>query len=128
MPTDGTNGSFEVLVTNVRLLHVVQIGFEVHPTSYPMGIGGSFTGVKSCRGLLLTTRSNYVPRSRNVSLPNTSFAASCLTKTKHRANFYHFFIISYTMTRKRKFVACNYVKLHITKLPYLRKNIFFHLL
>jgi hypothetical protein len=28
------------------LLHVVQAGSEVHPTSYPMGIGGSSPGVK----------------------------------------------------------------------------------
>jgi hypothetical protein len=29
------------------LLHVVQTGSEVHPTSYPMGYGGSFPGVKA---------------------------------------------------------------------------------
>jgi hypothetical protein len=28
------------------LLHVVETGSEVHPTSYPMGTGGSFPGVK----------------------------------------------------------------------------------
>jgi hypothetical protein len=28
------------------LLHVVQTGSGVHPTSYPMGTGGSFPGVK----------------------------------------------------------------------------------
>jgi hypothetical protein len=28
------------------LLHVVQTGSEVHPTSYPMGTGGSFPGDK----------------------------------------------------------------------------------
>jgi hypothetical protein len=29
------------------LLHVVQTGFGVHPTSYPMGTGGSFPGGKA---------------------------------------------------------------------------------
>jgi hypothetical protein len=29
------------------LLHVVQIGCGVHPTSYPMGTGGSFPGGKA---------------------------------------------------------------------------------
>jgi hypothetical protein len=28
------------------LLHIVQTGSEVHPTSYKMGSGGSFPGVK----------------------------------------------------------------------------------
>jgi hypothetical protein len=28
-------------------LHVVQIGSGVHPTSYPMGTGGSFPGGKA---------------------------------------------------------------------------------
>jgi hypothetical protein len=29
------------------LLHVVQTGSEAHPTSYPMGTGGSFPGGKA---------------------------------------------------------------------------------
>jgi hypothetical protein len=29
------------------LLHVIQTGSGVHPTSYPMGSGGSFLGVKA---------------------------------------------------------------------------------
>jgi hypothetical protein len=29
------------------LLHVVQTGSGVHPTSYPMGTGGSFPGGKA---------------------------------------------------------------------------------
>jgi hypothetical protein len=29
------------------LLHVVETGSEVHPTSYPMGTGGSFPGGKA---------------------------------------------------------------------------------
>jgi hypothetical protein len=28
--------------SRISLLHVVQTGSEVHPTSYPMGTGGSF--------------------------------------------------------------------------------------
>jgi hypothetical protein len=31
----------------VYLLHVVQTGSGVHPTSYAMGIGGSFPGGKA---------------------------------------------------------------------------------
>jgi hypothetical protein len=31
------------------LLHVVQTGSGVHPTSYPMGTGGSFSGGKAAR-------------------------------------------------------------------------------
>jgi hypothetical protein len=41
------------------------------------------TGMKGCKGVLLTTHANYVPRSTDVDLyirvPNTSFVASCLT-------------------------------------------------
>jgi hypothetical protein len=29
------------------LLHVVRTGSGVHPTSYPMGTGGSFPGIKA---------------------------------------------------------------------------------
>jgi hypothetical protein len=29
------------------LLQIVQTGSEVHPTSYPMGTGGSFSGGKA---------------------------------------------------------------------------------
>jgi hypothetical protein len=43
---------------------------EVHPTSYPMGTGGSFTG-----GVKLTTNLQIVPRSRKCGsihpLPHT---------------------------------------------------------
>jgi hypothetical protein len=44
-----TKGSeFESLWGQVfSLLHVVQTGSEVHPTSYPMGIGGSFPEIKA---------------------------------------------------------------------------------
>jgi hypothetical protein len=31
------------------LLQIAQIGSEVHPTSYPMGTGGSFPGGKAAR-------------------------------------------------------------------------------
>jgi hypothetical protein len=31
-------------------LHVVQTGSGVHPTSYPMGTGGTFPGVKAAEG------------------------------------------------------------------------------
>jgi hypothetical protein len=36
----------------------VQTSYEVHPASYPMVIGGPFPGVKSDRGVTLTTLSS----------------------------------------------------------------------
>jgi hypothetical protein len=33
--------------SRISLLHVVQPGSGVHPTSYPMGTGGSFPGGKA---------------------------------------------------------------------------------
>jgi hypothetical protein len=52
------------------LLHVVQTGSGVHPTSYPMATGGSFP-----RGVKLTTDFQLVPRSRKCGsihlLPHT---------------------------------------------------------
>jgi hypothetical protein len=33
--------------SRIFILHVVQSGSGVHPTSYPMGIGGSFPGGKA---------------------------------------------------------------------------------
>jgi hypothetical protein len=47
--------------------------------------------VKGGKGVLLTTRSKYVPMAKNVDLhirdSNTSFAASCLTKLSTRVRF-----------------------------------------
>jgi hypothetical protein len=34
-----------VRIIEIRL-HIVQTGYRVHPTSYPMGTGGSFSGGK----------------------------------------------------------------------------------
>jgi hypothetical protein len=46
------------------LLHVVQTGSWAHPTSYPMGTGGSFPGDKVAGSVKLTTHLQLVPRSR----------------------------------------------------------------
>jgi hypothetical protein len=35
------------VVSRISLLHVVQTGSGVHPTSYPMSTGGSFPGGKA---------------------------------------------------------------------------------
>jgi hypothetical protein len=50
------------------LLHVIQTGFGVHLTSYPMGSRCSFPGGKSGRGMKLTTHFHPLPRSRKVDL------------------------------------------------------------
>jgi hypothetical protein len=42
----GGGSSSPVRVKKVSLLHIVQTGSGVHPTSYKMGTGGSFQGVK----------------------------------------------------------------------------------
>jgi hypothetical protein len=36
----------KIISTLVSILHVVQTGSGVHPTSYPIGTGGSFSGIK----------------------------------------------------------------------------------
>jgi hypothetical protein len=36
--------------SRIFLLHVVQTGHGVHPTSYPISTGGSFHGVKAAWG------------------------------------------------------------------------------
>jgi hypothetical protein len=41
------NGVRVPLVSRISLLHLVQTGSEVHPTSYPMGTGGTFPGDKA---------------------------------------------------------------------------------
>jgi hypothetical protein len=50
---------------NFSLHHRVQNGSGAYPTSYPMGIRGSFLGVKP-RGVKLTTRLHLMPMSKNV--------------------------------------------------------------
>jgi hypothetical protein len=40
-----------VVFREFSLLHAVQTGSGVHPTSYPMGTGGSFPGGKEAGGL-----------------------------------------------------------------------------
>jgi hypothetical protein len=45
-------------------LYIVQTGSGAHPTSYPMGTGGFFSGSKAARGVKLTTHLQLVPRSR----------------------------------------------------------------
>jgi hypothetical protein len=40
-------GAFLERTRDFSLLHRAQNGSEVHPESYPMGIGGSFPGVSS---------------------------------------------------------------------------------
>jgi hypothetical protein len=42
----------------------IQTGSGAHPTSYTMGTGGSFPGVKRGRGVMLTTHPLLVPRLR----------------------------------------------------------------
>jgi hypothetical protein len=44
----------------VSLLHSVQNGSRVHPSSYPMGIEGSFPGGKGGRGMKVTTHLHLV--------------------------------------------------------------------
>jgi hypothetical protein len=44
------------------LLNVIQTISGVHPTSYPMGTGGSFPGGKFSRGMKLTNHLQLVPR------------------------------------------------------------------
>jgi hypothetical protein len=46
------------------LLHVVQTGSGVHPTSYPVRSGGSFPAGESGRGVKMTTHLQLVQRSR----------------------------------------------------------------
>jgi hypothetical protein len=44
---DQGDGSFESRWSQeFSLLHIVQTGSGVHPTSYKMGTGGSFSGIK----------------------------------------------------------------------------------
>jgi hypothetical protein len=42
----------------------VQISYEAHPAYYPMGTRGPFLGVKHDRGMMLTTHTHLLPRSR----------------------------------------------------------------
>jgi hypothetical protein len=57
----GGGSSSPFRVKKFSLLHIVQTGSEVHPSSYPLGIGGSFRG-ESGRGVKLTTHLQLVPR------------------------------------------------------------------
>jgi hypothetical protein len=49
-------------------LHVVQTGSGVYPTSYPMGTGGSFPGVKAARDWSWPLTSSYCRDQENVDL------------------------------------------------------------
>jgi hypothetical protein len=57
-------------------LHIIQIGLEVRPTSYPMGTVGSFLGDKAGGGgVILTSHLYLLPRSRkpqSIPHPHTS--------------------------------------------------------
>jgi hypothetical protein len=46
------------VASSFSLLHVVQIGSGAHPTSYPMGTGGSFPGSKAAGVLSSPLTSN----------------------------------------------------------------------
>jgi hypothetical protein len=50
-----------------NILHIVQTGSDVQPTSYSMGTGDSSPRVKR-RDVKLTTHLELVPRSKNVDL------------------------------------------------------------
>jgi hypothetical protein len=50
------------------LLHVVQTGSGVHPTSYPMGTAGSFPSGKAARAWSWPLASNYCRGQENVDL------------------------------------------------------------
>jgi hypothetical protein len=50
------------------ILHVVQTGFGVHPTSYPMGTGGSFPGGKAAGAWSWPLTSSYFRGQENVDL------------------------------------------------------------
>jgi hypothetical protein len=55
--------------------HCVQSSSEVHPSSYQMGTGGIFSGVKHSWGVNLTTHPHLVPRSRIRSYISSSLVA-----------------------------------------------------
>jgi hypothetical protein len=73
----------------LHILYMVQTGSGVHPTSYPMGTGGSFPGVNG-RGLKMTTHFKLGPRSRKCRsvhpLPHTHSRLSAYL-VKHWDNF-----------------------------------------
>jgi hypothetical protein len=58
-----TGVRFLAEIKNFSSILCVQTSSEAHPASYPMGIGGPFSGVKRGRGVTLTTLPHLVPRS-----------------------------------------------------------------
>jgi hypothetical protein len=82
LPFDGSRGSSVSIVSDHRLDDraigvrspagakdfssnlCVETGSGTHPASCTMGTGGTFPGVKSGRGVMLTTHPHLVPRSR----------------------------------------------------------------
>jgi hypothetical protein len=90
-------------VKNFHFSMLFRPALGVHPTSYPMGTGGSFLRGKSSRGVKLTTHLQLVPRSRKCGsihpLPHTpSWCSAYLVKYRDDFTFYIFFTIRHKLT------------------------------